>query len=172
MRTSKEFFTLRVANRKDLPTMSRLKLELDRFHENMPIWPPESDLKEARRSISKHMKQGKCFVAISPENEIVGFTTVRLTKRETVHSGYRRVGEIGFLYVKEDQRRHNVGQHLVSACINFFEKKGIEHVTTRSVVYNKIADRFWNKLSFQPAIYVRSTTVGKVKQKLRELHSM
>ncbi len=172
MRSSKRFFIVRVANRKDLPTISRLKLELDRFHENMPIWPPESNLREARRSVIKHMKKGKYFVAVSPENEIVGFTTARLMRRETVHSGYRRIGEIGFLYVKEDQRRHNVGQHLVSTCINFFEKKGIEHVTTRSVAYNKIVDRFWNKLSFHSVIYVRSTTVRKVKQKLRKLFNM
>ena len=162
---------IRHAHLQDLEALAQLKYELDLYHKNMPIWPPECDMREARRTMKTLLKDRRhaIFVAESSNKEIVGIVTTRVLRRKTLHPEYRRVGEIGILHVQEASRRQGVGKCLVEACIDHFDKRGVKHVTLRSVVYNDISDRFWRSLSLNPALYVRSSTVDNVRNRLKAM---
>lgn len=160
---------VRRARLQDLKTLAQLKYELDLYHKDMPIWPPECDMKEARRTVRALLKDRKhvVFVAESSNKEIVGTVTARVLMRKTLHPEYRKVGEIGVICVEEAYRHQGIGKCLVEACIDHFDKKGVRHVTLRNVVYNQISDRFWRALSLNPILYVRSSTVNEIRGRLK-----
>ena len=125
-------------------------------------------MNEARRTVKMILKNRRntVFAAESLTKEIIGVVTARLVRRKTVHSEYGKVGMIGIIYVKDHYRRRGIGKRLVAACIDHFERLGVRHVTLRSVVDNRVSDRFWERLSFAPALYVRSSTVQKLQRRL------
>jgi len=159
---------IRRGHLRDGEPLARLKYELDLHHRKMSIWPPECDMNEARKTVKEMLKDRRnaVFVAECLTKEIIGIVNARLVKRETVHSEYGKVGEIGIIYVKDAYRRRGIGKRLVAACIDHFQRLGVRHVTLRSVVDNRASDRFWETLSFTPALYVRSSTVQKVQRRL------
>jgi GNAT superfamily N-acetyltransferase len=125
---------------------------------------------EATSGMKRHLedRRNPIFVALAPTGEPVGFASTSIAERETVHDDYRRIGTIGLLFVKEEWRKHGVGRKLVSACADHFQKKGVEHLTLRSVVGNKLSESFWDSLSFEPMIFGRSTTVERVNAMLKK----
>jgi GNAT superfamily N-acetyltransferase len=161
---------VRRAKPSDLEALARMKFELDAFHSKLPIWPPECDMDEARRGMKKHLadRRNPIFIAVAPSGELAGFASTDVSERETVHRDYRRVGTIVLMFVKGEWRGRGAGRALVSACLEHFKRKGVVHLTLRSVVGNKLSERFWDSMSFEPKIYGRSTTVDKVEAKLRK----
>ena len=162
--------SVRRARASDLKELAGMKYAGDVFHSKLPIWPPECDMGEATSGMKRHLddRDNPIFIAVAPTGESVGFASTNISERETVHEGYRRIGTIVLLFVDERWRGRGVGRKLVSACVDHFKKKGIEHLTLRSVVGNKLYERFWDSLSFKPMIYGRSTTVEKVDAKLKK----
>jgi len=145
-----------------------MKYELDGHHKGMPVWPQERNMREARRTLRKLLDDRRSFVLVAEtkEGEAIGMLTYRIVRRETRHSGYRMVADVGMMFVGERYRRLGVGRALVARCIEHLERRGVQHVTLRSVVANAQGNRFWDSLGLKPLLYIRSAPVARVKGKL------
>jgi len=64
------------------------------------------------------------------------------------------------VFVEEPYRRRGVGTRLVLALCQFFAAHGVEDISLRYVIGNRQAERFWNRLGFEPRII----TVGARRQ--------
>jgi GNAT superfamily N-acetyltransferase len=162
-------YRIRRASIKDLSKLAELKLGLDLSHKDYPIWPPECDPKEARRSMRKMLeKKGSLIlVAESREREPVGMIALHIARRKTRHAGYRKIADIGLMFVKEDQRRKGIGRALVASCIDHLEKRRVQHITLRNVAFNEAGNEFWGSLGFGVLLYIRSAAIGDIKDNLR-----
>jgi len=69
---------------------------------------------------------------------------------------------IGEAFVKRSQRRRGVGTALVEAAARFFERRRVKHISLRNTIANRLANDFWEGLSFKPVLYTRSTTVSRL----------
>lgn len=170
MKNEKGDYRIRRANIKDLDELAELKLGLDMSHKDFPIWPPECDPKEARRAMRK-MLEGKgslIIVAESREGELIAMISLHIKRRRTRHAGYRKIADIGLMFVKEGHRRKGVGRDLVARSIDLLEKRKVQHITLRSVAFNEVGNEFWDSLGFDVLLYIRSAALGEIKDNIHQ----
>ena len=152
-----------------LPEIVTLKQKLDKFHDLPGLWAPEGGRRQDLARYRKMLRQPstKMFVAESNSHGIVGYLTGTIQTRRRQDKEYRRVGMIREVFVKGSHRRRGVGTALVEAVVRFFERRRVKHLSLRNAIANRLANDFWEGLSFKPVLYTGSTTVSRLTGALR-----
>jgi len=160
---------VRAAREGDLHSVVELKHRLDEYHELPGLWPPIGGRRGtfARYRKMLHQRTARLLVAERSPHRIVGYLTATIQTRECPDRDFRRIGMIGETFVDAEHRRHGVGTLLVGAARRFFSSRGIKHVTLRSAVGNRLANEFWEGLSFKPVLHTRTTTIKKLATAIR-----
>lgn len=142
--------TIRRARESDLSSITELKSKLDKYHHLPGLWPPEGDGKRnlVRYRKMLHQPLARLFVAEQPSRGIVGYLTAFIQTRKCSQKDFKRVGVIGEAMVEKTHRNRGIGTALVDAATRFFSSKGIGHVTLRNAVGNTLANKFWDRLTF------------------------
>ena len=81
----------------------------------------------------------------------------------------RIAGQILTAFVREDRRSRGIGTALVDAILSFFESNEVEEVTLRYVIANRLGERFWQRLGFEPVICTANTRPDELRHKLNQL---
>ena len=76
------------------------------------------------------------------------------------------MGVIWEAMVEKAHRNRGIGTALVEAATRFFSSKGIRHISLRNAVGNALANKFWKRLSFNPVLYTRTTTLTHLEKAL------
>jgi GNAT superfamily N-acetyltransferase len=106
-------------------------------------------------------------VAEKSDHRIVGCLTATIQARRCPDGDYRRVGAIGGAFVEKRYRKKGIGGQLVEAAAQFFSRRRVKHITVRNVVFNELANRFWEQLSFRPVIHTRTTNLHALTKALQ-----
>jgi len=165
-----ERVTIRRARESDVSNIAELKSRLDRLHDLPGLWPPEKGERQNLVHYRKLLRQpvARLFVAELSPRRIVGYLTAFIQTRKCDQKKFRRVGVIGEAFVERRYRNQGIGTALVGAAARFFSTKGIKHVTLRNAVGNDLANKFWDRLSFNAVLYTRTTTLGGLDRVLRK----
>lgn len=166
--------SIRVARELDLRSVVELKYQLDKHHELPGLWPPIGGKRSIFAQYRQMLRQrtARLFVAEHSSHTIVGYLTAAIQTRECPDRDFRRVGMIGETFVDTKHRRHGVGTLLVEAARRFLSSRGTKHVTLRNAVGNRLANEFWEELSFKPVLYTRTTTLKKLATAILEFISV
>lgn len=163
---------MRIATQNDLPSIVVLKQKLDSYHLNSfsGLWPPEGG---GRRDFARYRQAFRqptvrLFVAKPRVGDVAGYASASIQTRKCSDREFARVGVIGEFFVERSYRRRGVGSALVEAAARFFAGRRIKHITLRSVVENKVANQFWEGLSFKPVLYTSSTTLDELTKATRK----
>jgi GNAT superfamily N-acetyltransferase len=161
--------TIRRARESDLSSITELKGKLDRYHQLPGLWPPEGGRRQhiVRYRKMLHQPLARLFVAEQSSRGIVGYLIAFIQTRKCNQKDFRRVGVIGETMVERSHRKCGIGTALVDAATCFFSTKGIEHVTVRNAVRNTLANKFWDRFTFNPVLYTRTTTIKDLEKALR-----
>jgi len=156
--------SVRVARERDLRSIVELKHKLDEHHKLPGLWPPEGGRRRifARYRQMLRQRTARLFVAERLPYGIVGYLTATIQTRRCPDREFRRIGMVGEAFVEREHRGHGVGTSLVEAATRFFSGQHIRHVTLRNAVMNKVANEFWEGLSFKPVLYTRTTTLKRL----------
>jgi len=162
--------SVRVARERDLRSIVQLKDKLDKYHELPGLWPPEGGRRRifARYRQILRQRTARLFVAERLPYGIVGYLTVSVQTRRCPDREFRRIGIIAETFVERKHRRHGVGTSLVEAAARFFSGQRIRHVTLRNAVINRVANEFWEGLSFEPVLHTRTTTLKRLTRAVRK----
>ncbi len=165
--------SVRVARESDLRGIVELKHKLDMHHELPGLWPPEGGRRRIFARYRQMLRQqtARLFVAERSPYGIVGCLTVTIQSRRCPEREFRRVGMIGEAFVEREHRGHGVGTFLVKAAARFLSSRGIGHVSLRNAVGNRLANEFWEGLSFKPVLYTRTTTLKRLTRAVRRRRS-
>ena len=130
---------------------------------NRLIWRITAEGKALlREKVENGLVDNKRHVLVAEMNgEIIGFIQGEVERRTDYLP--RTVGSISTAYVVGKFRRTGVGRMLVKRLCKFFSSEGVEDVTLRFTIGNKEAERFWQKLGFQPVITTAKTVLEKLK---------
>jgi len=161
--------SIRAAREGDLRGVVELKHKLDECHARPGLWPPIGGKRRIFAQYRQMLRQrtARLFVAEITSRRIAGYLTATIQTRECPDRDFRRVGMIGETFVDTEHRRCGVGTLLVRAAERFFSSRGIKHVTLRNAVGNRLANEFWEGLSFEPVLYTRTTTIKKLATAIR-----
>mgnify|MGYP001104370161 CR=1 FL=1 len=157
---------IRAAREDDLQDILHLRHEFDRQHRYPGLWRPvvrRENLARYRQML--HKRVGRLFVA-EQFGRTVGFLTASIETRNCADGDFRRVGIIGDVYVEKTHRRRGIGSALTLAAAIFLSSRHIKHVALRNAIRNKLANRFWEGLTFKPVLYMRTTTVDGLTRAL------
>jgi len=162
-------FTVRTAEKRDLRAIVELRNKLDSHHRHPRIWPPEGGKKQNLSRYRQMLNQStaRLFVVESNGHKIVGYLAAVVQTRKCSDRDYRRAGAISEAFVERRYRRHGIGRSLVEAATRFFLKRKVRHITVRNVVFNKLANGFWERLSFRPVICTRTTNLYELTRALQ-----
>jgi ribosomal protein S18 acetylase RimI-like enzyme len=156
---------VRRATCSDVKKLTELRILLQQHCEesNRLIWRITAEGKTLlREKVENELADNKRHVLVAEMNgEIVGFIQGEIERRTDYLPG--TVGSISTAYVVGKFRRTGVGRILVKHLSEFFSSEGVEDVTLRYIIGNEEAERFWQKLGFQPVI----TTAKMVLEKLK-----
>jgi len=87
------------------------------------------------------------FVADGDEG-LMGFVMGRINKSPSVVVP-ETVGYVENIFTKEGRRQSGIGTALCNKLLDWFEKKGIEHVELFYQIENREAAGFWKKMGFK-----------------------
>lgn len=94
------------------------------------------------------------------KDDVIGYVQGEVTSRNDYIP--KIVGQISFVYVREQFRRKDVGRRLVKEILGFFELNNVERLTIRYIIGNKEAEGFWRNLGFKPIITTSSIHLRKL----------
>lgn len=91
------------------------------------------------------------LVAESPDGTgaAAGFLAAQ-TKRLPPHliTGKPKVGFISEVFVRPDQRRHQLGRALVGAAMRWFDRADVGSIELHVLIDNPVARAFWERMGF------------------------
>jgi len=156
---------VRRATYSDVEKLTELGILLQQHSEksNSLIWRITAEGKALlREKVENELVDAKRHTFVAEMNgEIIGFIQGEVEKRTDYFP--RTVGSISTAYVVGNFRRKGVGRMLVKRLCEFFSSEGVEDVTLRYIIGNKEAERFWEKLGFQPVITTAKTVLDRLK---------
>ena len=160
---------IRVATERDLQSIVELKHKLDKHHEIPGLWPPEGGRRRIFARYRQMLRQptARLFVAERSPCSIVGYLTVTILTRTCPDRDFRRIGMIAEAFVEREDRRQGVGTALVEAAVRFLSGRRIKHVTLRNAIRNRLANEFWESLSFKPVLYTRTSTLKRLRRAIQ-----
>jgi ribosomal protein S18 acetylase RimI-like enzyme len=160
--------TIRRARESDLSRITELRSKLDKYHRLPGLWPPEGGRRQhlVRYRKMLHQPLARLFVAEQSPRGIVGYLTAFIQTRKCNQKDFQRVGVIWEAMVEKAHRNRGIGTALVEAATRFFSSKGIRHISLRNAVGNALANKFWKRLSFNPVLYTRTTTLTHLEKAL------
>jgi len=161
--------SIRVATERDLQSIVELKHKLDKHHEIPGLWPPEGGRRRIFARYRQMLRQptARLFVAERSPCSIVGYLTVTILTRTCPDRDFRRIGMIAEAFVEREDRRQGVGTALVEAAVRFLSGRRIKHVTLRNAIRNRLANEFWESLSFKPVLYTRTSTLKRLRRAIQ-----
>ncbi len=143
-----------MADSDSLRTMAeRLQRHVEKT--NPWIWRPSSEGIRILGDELVAMISGKdCCVVVAedPGDRAVGFAAGRVRSLE--RCGGMVAGSIERIYVEKQWRGRGIGSALVGQLCGFFRENEAGDLSVRYVVGNLEAQRFWERLGFQPRIVI------------------
>ena len=144
--------SIREATEKDFDLVFPIKLESkeEERKENKSLLP----VKNVKDNYAEYLKldlKGEwrgVFIALDG-NKAVGIVVGKIYRSLRV-SGYERRGSISNLYVQDEYRQHGIGQHLMDALMEWFEKKKVKGLTLSIYPENQVAEAIYSNMGFKP----------------------
>ncbi|AVX20378.1 Ribosomal protein S18 acetylase RimI [Carboxydocella sporoproducens DSM 16521] len=143
---------VREATREDLYGITALWYELAVFHEQ---YGEQYRLAAGAREnyfryLNTLLADPTNFLILAEEHgEVLGFCHGMLLTRPPIFT-ITRLGFISELGVRASRRRQGIGQALLRAILEWFEKNGVELVEIANAQENEIARNFWSSQGFVP----------------------
>ena len=159
--------TIREATPDDVDELAAMHGLLQEHMEraNSRIWrlPPEAVAGRADVLRGFIEDESSVVYVAEEDGELVGFVTGTVSERDAAPSV---VGSIGLVFVREGGRGEGIGTALMDTLLGFFESKGVGELTTRYVVGNREAERFWPALGFEALIITANAPLDVVRRQL------
>lgn len=143
------------ATPEELPALSSLYKELNRFYSNFDycLPSPENVGELWITSIQKTLgKFTKVFLA-NAQNKIVGFLLARI-KTTPVHMGGVLVGEISDIWVHPQERGRGIGDQLCWNALKWLKKKQVHSVESQVQLGNDASLKMFKRLGFHAEFQV------------------
>lgn len=130
-----------------------LENELKLFNQIVPGKSVNKAGRDALKGILNHMMHtGEAGIFVAVENsEYLGYCLA--TKKVYPVENPKICGCINGLFVKEAQRRKNVGAQLFEQASRWFKNQGISYIELFHMINDPRATAFWEKMGFQKVQY-------------------
>jgi GNAT superfamily N-acetyltransferase len=93
------------------------------------------------------------LVAAAADGNLLGFVLASLVRRAGPFAERER-GEIDWLFVREEARRHGAGRQLVGAALAWLAERGVARIEVQVERTNSVGRAFWDAQGFTPAMDV------------------
>jgi GNAT superfamily N-acetyltransferase len=161
--------TIRKAASSDVEKIVELGLLLQQHAEksNPFIWRITEEGKNLlKQKVETDLTDSNVVVLLAEvDGEMIGYVRGEVTSRSD-HTP-RTVGQVSRMYVLKQFRKKGVGRGLIEELCSFFDSNKVEDLTVRYIIGNKEAERFWEKLGFEPIIVTSSTYPRELNLKLK-----
>jgi GNAT superfamily N-acetyltransferase len=150
----KNQYLIRPAQPSDRENLIDLSVQLQAHLESTTpgIWKKSMTVIEQQIDTLFSDPHAYLLIAETEKGEIVGMAIGQVEERKSCLP--ERYGMINTVFVTPSYRQQGVGSQLVAALCGYFQDQGIEDLTLRYVIGNTEAEKFWNKLGFQPRIVI------------------
>jgi len=151
---TKNRLEVRIASSDDIESMVNLWLESAQYHGQIDSrlqFAP--DAAEATRNYFASQVPLDNFIAFiaSRGDEDIGFIEARVMEKPPIHL-IRKIGFIGALFVKPEERRKGVGSHLYENVQDWFMEQKIVKYRLAVASMNAVGIEFWRKLGYKQLI--------------------
>ncbi len=147
-------FSVREARRSDLTAIGELWYELMTLHRRLDsrFQYSQEGISEYVRHTQRMMKTRDARVLVverEATGQVVGYLTGELQPR--VHGAIRGVyGFVSDVFIREECRRHGVGQALFAEIKRWFVLRGATSVQLYVSVANEDSQAFWRAMGLEP----------------------
>ena len=144
-------YEYRKATLDDIDTVIEFWVESARFHEELePRLQYASNAQESMKQYFSDKLPKDTFIMFMArkDNEDVGFIEAQVVEKPPIHV-LRKIGYVGALYVRPQNRRNGVGYHLWELVYDWLSKQKAEKFQLAVAVMNPDAISFWHKVGFK-----------------------
>jgi GNAT superfamily N-acetyltransferase len=93
------------------------------------------------------------LVAVDARGDLLGFVLASLVRRAGPFVERER-GEVAWLFVREEARRHGAGHRLAGAARAWLAERGVARIEVQVERRNRVGRAFWDAEGFTPAMDV------------------
>jgi len=150
-----EKVTIRIATKKDIPTVDALWKESAQYHSELDtrLAMQFDNTQHITEFHTKQLeKEDTLFLVATTIKVVVGFLIAHIVTLQPHHT-LNRLGVIDGMAVTHSFRGQGIGSLLFDKTLEWFEAHKVERIDTSVAAKNPRAQTFWKRKGFTPRIY-------------------